>query len=420
MYQEIIMSKLEKKGLYLMKDFIYEGHVKIIYGAGQMDYVLSEIKNLGQNVLVVPAPSFVRSGNFKVLKEALTASGLLVKTLENINGPMLSKVKEGVSLCTEENIEVVIGIGGGVCLDLAKAIAFGAKNTSAPMESYLTYELSTEGLSSLPVITIPTNPMSGSETNADVQITFDENGLQAGCGMVYPTFTWLNPEYVMSLPAKVLAYGQMTAFVQLSLNYLNLTRSMLAEHFAEASMKTVLSSLRISLNTDVSSEENKEARGTLLLNSALSLSGINDLGRDFEFIPYPLQSFAQRYLGLNYPEALTGLFPYWMKTIYRASADKSIFYRYFEEILNISISENEKTNPEVILQKALSALFALYKEFGIATSYGELAKNPENREELLEIIRSFGPMTSHFMTITDELLADIIEDAIIGNVNSEL
>ncbi len=36
-------------------------------------------------------------------------------------------------------------------------------------------------------------------------------------------------------------------------------------------------------------------RGTLLLNSALALSGINDLGR--EFAPYLLQSFAQRYKG---------------------------------------------------------------------------------------------------------------------------
>lgn len=399
-----------------MKDFIYEGHVRIIYGAGQMDYVVSEIKNIGQKVLLVPAPSFVRSEHFEVLKERLSHSDIQVLTLENINGPMLSKVKEGISLCTKENVEVIIGIGGGVCLDLAKAIAFGAKNTPAPLEDYLTYALSTEGLSSLPVITIPTNPMSGSETNADVQITFDENGLQAGCAMTYPTFTWLNPDYAMSLPSKILAYGQMTAFAQLSFNYLSLTRSMLAEHFAEASMKTVLSSLRISLSTDTTSTENKEARGTLLLNSALSLSGINNLGRDFDFVPYPLQSFAQRYLGLNYPQALTGLFPYWLKHIYRASADKSIFYRYFEEILNISISEAEKENPEDILQKGLSALFTLYKEFGIAVTYGELAKNPHNRKELLNIIQSFGPMTSPFMEITDDLLADIIEDAIEGNV----
>ncbi len=113
--------------------------------------------------------------------------------------------------------------------------------------------------------------------------------------------------------------------MQLSLNYLNLSRAPLAEHYAEASMKTILECLRRSL----SDKQDKEARGNLLLSSALALSGINDLGREMEFIPYPLQSFAQRYLGLDYPQALTGLFPYWMKEIYRASEDTRILPSYF-------------------------------------------------------------------------------------------
>ena len=31
-------------------------------------------------------------------------------------------------------------------MDIAKAVAFGAMNTDVPMEKYLTYEISTEGL----------------------------------------------------------------------------------------------------------------------------------------------------------------------------------------------------------------------------------------------------------------------------------
>ena len=191
-------------------------------------------------------------------------------------------------------------------MDLAKAIAFGACHADVPLEKYLTYELPTEGLAHPPVMTIPTNPMSGSETNADAQITLDGTDLQADCPMGKPVLTWLNPVFTMTLPNKTLAYGQMTAFVQLSINYLNLSRSPLAEHYAVASMQTILECLRRSL----ADANDLDARGTLLLNSALSLTGINDFGREPEFIPYPLQSFAQRYLGLNYTQALCGLFPY--------------------------------------------------------------------------------------------------------------
>ena len=252
--------------------------------------------------------------------------------------------------------------------------------------------------------------MSGSETNADVQITLDESGLQVGCDVGKAVFTWLNPDYVMSLPDHILAYGQMTAFVQLSINYLNLTRSPLAEHYAEASMKTILECLRRSL----ADKNDTDARGTLLLNSSLALSGINDLGREGEFAQYPLQSFAQRYLGLDYPHALCGLFPYWLKEIYRASADKAIFFRYFSEILGVSgVGKTE----EALLQEALAALKALYREFGIAFTYGALASDPQDHAKLVEIIGSFGPMPCSMMRLTTEVMAKMIEDAITGNLN---
>lgn len=212
------------------------------------------------------------------------------------------------------------------------------------------------------------------------------------------------------LANNILVYGQMTAFVQLSINYLNLTRSPLAEHYAEAAMKTTIECLRRSL----ADKNDTDARGTLLLNSALALSGINDLGREGEFAPYPLQSFAQRYLGLDYPHALTGIFPCWLKEIYRASDDKAIFYRYFSEILGISVDSNDD---EALLQKALAALKALYQEFGIAFTYGELASNPQNHAVLVNIIESFGPMPCHILTLTTECMAKMIENAIVGNLD---
>ncbi len=393
-----------------MKDFIYHGSVPILYGAGQMEAAVQEIAKLGERVLAVPADSFLTGGHYEKLARALTGAGLQVTCLETGKEPLLSKVNEGIRCCAEQKIQVVLGIGGGVCMDLAKAIAFGARNTGVPVEQYLTCQVPTAGLSMLPVVTVPTNPMSGSETNGDVQITLDDSGLQVGCSVGKAAFTWLNPDYMLSLPDKILAYGQMTAFVQLSINYLNLTRSPLAEHYAEASMKTVLQCLHRCL----ADKTDTEARGTLLLNSALALSGINDLGREGEFAPYPLQSFAQRYLGLHYPAALTGLFPYWLKEIYRACTDKAIFYRYFSEILGVAVGEKAD---EALLQEALAALERLYREFGIAFTYGELVADPRDHAKLVEIIEAFGPLSCRMLPLTTERMAKMIEDAIVGDLN---
>lgn len=150
-----------------MKDFIYDGGVKIIYGAEQQTLVAQEIAKSGKRLLIVPTGSFVSGGHLEELKNSLVSEGIEVSCLTSGKEPLLSKVNEGVKLCNDKQIEVIAGIGGGVSMDLAKAIAFGALNQEQPIEKYLTYELSSEGLDHLPVVTIPTNPMSGSETNAD-------------------------------------------------------------------------------------------------------------------------------------------------------------------------------------------------------------------------------------------------------------
>ena len=391
-----------------MNDFVYESGVRIYYGASQREAVVTELAKLGQRVLVVPTGSFVANGHEAELEAFLREAGLTVHCFAAGRLPLLSRVKEGAALCLQENIKAVVGIGGGVSMDTAKAIAFAAKHPETPLEKYLTYELSTDGLEHLPVVTIPTNPMSGSETNSDVQLTLDESGLQVGCPVGKAAFTWLNPAYMASLPARVLAKGQMTAFVQLSINYLNPSRSPLAERYAEAAMNTILECLRRAL----ADPADLDARGTLLLNSALSLSGINDLGRAGEFAPYPLQSFAQRYLGLDYPQALCGLFPYWLKEIYRACAEKDIFRRYFHEVLGLDCPADD----EAALQQALAALRALYAEFGVAFTYGELA-DPHDHAKLVAIIDSFGPMPCGILPLTTEKMAGMIEDAIAGNLN---
>lgn len=402
----VILNKKENS----MQDFVYNSNVKIIYGENQLPLVIKEMKKIGNKLLIVSTNSFISGGHLEILENELKKEEFETTILKSGKEPLLSKVKEGIQLCLENNIEVVLGIGGGVSMDLAKSIAFGTLNNETPLEQYLTYQCSTAGLSHLPLITIPTNPTSGSETNEDVQITLDESGLQVGCPLARATFTWLNPIYMMSLPKSILTYGQMTAFVQLSINYLNLTRSPLAEHYAEGSMKTIIDCLRRCL----AHEKDVDAYGTLLINSALSLSGINDFGRTPEFIPYPLQSFAQRYLGINYTQALNGLFPYWLKEIYRASDDKAIFYRYFKEILNV---DNTNKEDETLLQEALQTLKALYQEFGIAFTYNEIASDPQNHQHLVDLIDSFGPMPCHIMSVTTEKLANMIEDAIVGNLN---
>ena len=69
------------------------------------------------------------------------------------------------------------------------------------------------------------------------------------------------------------------------------------------------------------------------------------------------------------------------------------------------------------MQEALAALKKLYREFGIAFAYGEIAADPKDHAALVQIIASFGPMPCQIMPVTPESMAKMIEDAIAGNLN---
>ena len=50
-----------------MRDFVYDGGVRILYGAGQMETVVREIARLGKQLLAVPTGSFLAGGHYEKL-----------------------------------------------------------------------------------------------------------------------------------------------------------------------------------------------------------------------------------------------------------------------------------------------------------------------------------------------------------------
>lgn len=294
-----------------MLDFIHQSPVKIIFGESNLPAVMEETRRYGKCVLLVlGGESFRKNGYYEVLTTALNNANMEIFEMSGIKTPILSKVREGIALCLEKKIDVILGIGGGTCMDMAKAIAFGVPRKE-DIWGYFTGEFHGNGLSHLPVGTIVTFPSSGSELDPDVQITNDETGKPMGLDCIYPDFAWLNPAFMMSIDTENLVKGQITAFVQLSLGYLGVERSEVSERVSLALMKSILDNLRKSIESPL----NKESRANLMLASALTVSGVSTYGKDGDWAIYPLQSVMQSVCQVPYTISLAVLFPYWLDMV---------------------------------------------------------------------------------------------------------
>ena len=104
----------------------------------------------------------------------------------------------------------MIGLGGGACLDVAKAIALGAVNDVDVRElDYRTEHLAP----GLPVLAIPTTAGTGSETNGFGVFADGETGrkIYLGNATVQPFAALLDPELTVGLPAAATAAAGMDA-----------------------------------------------------------------------------------------------------------------------------------------------------------------------------------------------------------------
>lgn len=385
-------------------EFTYYNPVKLFHGATKIGEVAEEVKSFGDKVLLITGgESFHKNGYFDKLKTELEEKNVQIYEISGNRKPLLSTVRKGMELVKAENISSILGIGGGVCMDLAKTIAFGVKQTT-DIWDILSYAKSPDTMEHLPVGTIVTFPSSGSDMNGSTQITNDETEENAGLAEVYPNFSWQNPEYMLSIENEALISAQMTAYVQLALGYIGLGKSDIAENTSLALMNTLLDNL----DKAIADSNDVDARSTLMTISALTVNGLTTLGKAGDWVLYPLNTIVMDYCNVAYKPCITVIFPYWIKMIYDGQEEIN---SYFNKAFDVVIEGREKKD---ILKDGLKAIFKLYRKYNLPINYSEIHEVKENSEALQESLEMLAGMQSIYTELTTEKVMQMINEAIHG------
>ena len=106
-------------------------------------------------------------------------------------------VYKGIELVKENNIDIIIAVGGGSVIDSAKAIAIGAYYDGDVWDFF---SGKADAEKALPVATVLTIPAAGSESSNSSVITNSDGKLKRGYtnNVITPVFSILNPENTYS------------------------------------------------------------------------------------------------------------------------------------------------------------------------------------------------------------------------------
>ena len=196
----------------------------VVVGAGQRFAIAGIAAEFGTNILICTDPRLAVSDDLKALVHSLEDRHLTVRVYGDTQAELPTP---GVLACVEElrgqEIDVIIGFGGGSCLDMAKVVSVLLTHGGKPSDYY--GEFAVPGPTK-PVIALPTTAGTGSEATAIAVVSDPDLGMKMGISSphIIPFAAVCDPELTYSCPPSLTAATGADTFVHLVESFTAITR----------------------------------------------------------------------------------------------------------------------------------------------------------------------------------------------------
>ncbi len=186
-----------------MNPFTFNIPTKIIFGKNKIAEIGPIISNAHKRIFIVTDKTLSRETD--VLQKLIRGlDHFEIKLFDQVEeNPSFQTINKGAEIAESFGADLIIGIGGGSCMDAAKGIAVVASHPG-PIEKYVNELCAVK--KPLPIICIPTTSGTGSEVTPYAVFTDKENETKVGFAHpgIFPKAALLDPELTYSMPREVI------------------------------------------------------------------------------------------------------------------------------------------------------------------------------------------------------------------------
>ncbi|AJP72673.1 iron-containing alcohol dehydrogenase [Sphingomonas hengshuiensis] len=172
----------------------------ILFGRGQRAALGSAVARLGRHALLCTDPRQAAQPEFEAMLADLAANGVETFVFQ---GVIPDLPLESIAACVGDvrhfPVDVVVGIGGGSSIDLAKVVAVLLTHGGVPSDYY--GEFAVPG-PVMPLVAVPTTAGTGSEVTPVAVVSDTERGLKIGIASPHliPQIAICDPELTVTCP----------------------------------------------------------------------------------------------------------------------------------------------------------------------------------------------------------------------------
>ncbi len=358
-----------------MLNFYYSVPTEIFFGENHINVLGEQIKKYGSRILLVYGGGSIKAtGIYEEVVKILKENNIYFCELPSVEpNPKISSVRDGIRLCKDNKIDLILAVGGGSVIDCAKVIGAGYYYEGDPWEIVLDYRKIKKVL---PIATVLTLSATGSEMNAGAVITNLETNekLSTFHEEMVPKFSILDPTYTFTVPKEQTAAGTADIMSHIFEVYFSTTKSAyLQDRMSEALLLTCIKYGKLAIDEP----ENYEARANLMWASSLAINGLLSLGKETEWSVHAMQHELSAFYDITHGVGLAILTPHWMEYV----LDKHTVDNFVEYGVNVW-----GINPTVynfkIARMAIQKTRDFFVSLGIPTTLREIGIGEERFEEM--------------------------------------
>jgi NADP-dependent alcohol dehydrogenase len=370
--------------------FSYVNPTLIQFGQQQIA-ALTDLIAKDQKVLVVyGGGSIKKNGVYDQVAAALEGFDWVEFSGVGAN-PTIEVLDQAVKICKEQDIDFVLGVGGGSVIDGVKYIAASAVYDGEGWDIPTGKHTIT---SALPIGAVLTLPATGSESNQNSVVSKEatKQKLPFASPEVLPKFAIMDPDVMKTLPQRQLVNGLVDAWVHTCEQYLTFPEGALVqESYAEALLKA--------LKTLGDNFENQDDawRANLMWAANQALNGLIGSGVSQDWATHMIGHELTAAYGVDHARSLAIVQPSLLRNQF--TVKKAKLEQMGKNVFGLAQTDD-------LAEQTIQAIEAFYHSLDVAT---ELTEHGDDKAAAIDNI--IGKLEAHGMVALGENQAITLKES---------
>ena len=381
-----------------MNNFVFQNPTKLVFGKGEIKRLSKLIDKDKKILMTYGGGSIKRNGVYEQVMKALEGYDIVEFSGIEAN-PDYSTLMKAVEICKTQNIDFILAVGGGSIIDGTKFIATAAKFEGEDAWDILSKkERLPKPMDFASVLTLPA---TASEMNNGAVISRRDRQEKLAFHNPegYHKFSILDPDVVLTLPAKQISNGIVDIYAHTLEQYLTTCLdTKVMDRWAESLLLTLIDEASELLSENPS----YDSRANFMLTATMGLNGFISMGVDEDWATHMIGHELTALCGLDHGETLAIVHPGVMDIMRKEKHGKLL--QYARRVWNITI-ENE----EQAIDEAIERTENFFRSIGKKTSLSEYGIGDDVIETIVERFKQRGWNVGEHGIVTPEKARLILE-----------